>query len=107
MAQDHHVIPQQRIKQRRSHVAIKMKTLGATELTDAEARLLSTPLSQVLNDRRNIARISNTLHHRAHAGAKPYRIPEDKLPRGIHDFAAHFALEGALDRELRLIREAA
>lgn len=104
MSQNHHVIPQQRIAQRVSALAIKRKQ--NQKLTRAEKRLLDTPLSQVLNDRRNIARISNELHHRAHNGVRAYRIPEDKLPRGIHDFAEHFALEGALERELRLIRNA-
>lgn len=103
MPQSHHVIQKGRIKDRVGEVAVKQKLYGAGSLTDAERRLLETPLSRILDDRRNQVVLSNNLHHRAHAGAKPYRIPEDKLPRGIHDFAEEYALEGALERELRLI----
>jgi hypothetical protein len=103
MAEDHHVIPQQRIKQRISALAIKERRFE--ELTAAEKRLLHTPLSQVLNDRRNIVRVQRDRHHRAHQGIE--RLKPSELPRGIHDFAEHFALEGALEHELRLIEEAA
>lgn len=102
MSQEHHVIPQQRLKIARSAIAIKRQQ--NRKLTRAEKRLLDTPLSQILGDRRNIVRLQNNLHHRAHNGATPFRLKEKQLPRGIHDFAEHFALEGALDRELRLIR---
>jgi hypothetical protein len=99
--QDHHVIPQQRIAQRISAIAIKRKQ--NRPLTDAEARLLDTPLSTILDDRRNQVRLKVDLHHRAHHGANPYRLKRKQLPRGIHDFAEEFALEGALERELRLM----
>lgn len=105
MAEWHHVIPQGRIKDRVSAIAIKRKQ--NRPLTEAEERLLDTPLSVILADRRNQVRLQRKLHHRAHHGANPYRLKPEQLPRGIHDFAEHFALEGALDRELRLIREAA
>jgi hypothetical protein len=103
MAEFHHVIPQQRIKIARSRVAIKIKTLGASELTDAEHRLFTTPLQTILDDRRNQVRLKRSLHHRAHHGANPYRLKPDQLPRGIEDFAAEYALEAALDHELRLL----
>lgn len=103
MAEDHHVIPQQRIKIARSQVAIKTKTVGA-ELTDAERRLLDTPLTTILRDRRNIVRLSRERHHRAHGFE---RLRENQLPRGIYDFAEEYALRPALEHELALIREAA
>jgi hypothetical protein len=101
MAESHHVIPQIRIAQRVSALAIKAKQ--NRELTAAEQHLLDTPLSAVLDDRRNQVRLKRNLHHRAHHGANPYRLKRKDLPRGIHDFAEEYALEGALDRELRLI----
>jgi hypothetical protein len=99
MSEKHHVIPQQRIKQARSAVAIKRKRFE--ELTEAEVRLLDTPLNVILDDTRNIVRISRTLHHRAHNGFE--RLEPKDLPRGIDDFAAEYALEGALEHELRLM----
>lgn len=104
MSDNHHVIPQQRIKIAVGRVAIKSKTPGR-ELTDAEVNLLTTPLSTILRDRRNIVRISRKRHHRAHQGFE--RLTEKDLPEGIHDFAAEYALEPALEHELRLMREAA
>lgn len=101
MAEDHHVIRQISIKQRVSRVAIKAKRFE--ELTDAEQRLLDTPLTTILRDRRNIVRISNVRHHRAHNGVKPQRLKREQLPRDIEDFAAEYALEAALEHELRLI----
>lgn len=97
--EDHHVIPQQRMKVARSCVAIKRKRFE--ELTEAEARLLDTPLSRILGDRRNIVRISRTLHHRAHNGFE--RLKPADLPDGIYEFAEEYALEPALEHELRLM----
>lgn len=105
MAESHHIVPRQRIAQRVSALAIKRKQ--NQPLTEAEERLLDTPLSVILDDRRNQVRLRRKLHHRAHHGANPYRLKPEQLPRGLHDFAEEYALEGALDRELRLIREAA
>lgn len=98
MSEGHHCIPQQRIKQRRSHLAT-MDKIGR-ELTEAERRLLDTPLHVVLNDRRNIVRLSRARHHRAHHFE---RLTRQDLPAGIEDFAVEYALEAALDHELRLI----
>lgn len=102
MAEDHHVIPQQRIKIAIGRVAIKSKRFDV-ELTEAERRLLDTPLTRILGDRRNIVRISRTRHHRAHNGVVPERLKREQLPRDIEDFAAEYALESALEHELRLI----
>lgn len=102
MAERHHVIPQVRLKIARGQVAVKRKLHGDDALTPAERRLLDTPLQRILDDRRNIVRISRTLHHRAHNGFE--RLDPDKLPEGIHDFAAEYALEWALDHELALMR---
>lgn len=99
MSEQHHVIPQQRIKQARSKVAIKQKRFE--ELTQAEDRLLNTPLTRILGDDRNRVRLSRKRHHRAHNGFE--RLTERELPAGIHDFAAEYALEPALDHELRLM----
>lgn len=101
----HHVIQQQRIKIAVSQVAIKKK-LGRT-LTDAEERLLDTPLAWILGDRRNIVKLTQALHHRAHHGSKPHRLREKDLPAGIYDFAAYYALEWALEHELHLMGVAA
>lgn len=101
--EDHHVIPQQRIKIEVGKVALKEKRFEL--LTEPERRLLNTPLSTILDDRRNIVRISRTLHHRAHNGFE--RLRRDQLPRLIDDFAGDYALESALEHELRLIDEAA
>jgi hypothetical protein len=97
----HHVIPQQRIKIARSAVAVKVKTRGLSALTFAEWKLYDTPLSVILSDRRNIVTLSRRLHHRAHNGFE--RLRENQLPTGIHDFAAEYGLEAALDHELRLM----
>lgn len=99
-AQDHHIIPQQRIKQARSQIAVKVKALGDSELTNAEHRLYTTPLTTILADRRNIVRLSHAAHHRAHHFE---RLRPSQLPAGIHDFAEEYALGWALDHELRLI----
>lgn len=101
MSEDHHVIPQQRIKIARSRVAIKVKTLGASELSDAEVRLYKTPLSTILGDRRNIVRLKRARHHRAHNGFE--RLTRNDLPGQLDEFASWYALEAALDHELRLI----
>lgn len=106
MSQDHHVIPQQRIKIARSAVAVKLKLHGLAALSDGEWRLYDTPLSVILNDRRNIVRLKNELHHRAHNGVTPYRLTRDQLPGEIDVFAAEYALEAALEHELRLIEGA-
>lgn len=100
----HHVIARQRIAQARSKVAIKAKRFE--ELTEAEDRLLNTPLTRILTDRRNQVRLTRALHHRAHHGSNPHRLKEKDLPAGIHDFAADYGLEWALDRELALMNAA-
>lgn len=105
MSDKHHVIPQQRIKIAIGNVALKAKMQGEDALTDAERTLLVTPLTTILRDGRNIVRLSRTLHHRAHGGFE--RLDPRKLPTGIEDFAAEYALEWALEHELRLMREAA
>lgn len=105
--QSHHVIAKQRIAQRVSEVAVKLKLYGPGSLTEAEARLLETPLQTVLDDRRNQVRLKVNLHHRAHHGANPYRLKPNQLPSRIDEFASDYALEGALERQLTLIREAA
>lgn len=101
MTDSHHVIKQMTIKQRRSHMAIQRKL--NRPMTDAERRLLDTALTTILNDQRNQVRLKRTLHHRAHHGANPYRLKRSELPRNIDEFAAEYALEAALDHELRLI----
>ena len=101
MTESHHILSQQTIKQRVSQVAIKDKL--NRPLTEAERHLLDTPLSVVLDDRRNQVRIKRTLHHRAHHGANPYRLKRSQLPRGLDDFACEYALEGALDRAMQLV----
>lgn len=103
MSDKHHVIPQQRIKVARSALAIRQRRFE--HLTAAERRLLETPLSTILDDQRNIVRLSRKMHHRAHNGFD--RLKPDQLPRGIHDFAEEYALTSALDRELRLMGVAA
>jgi hypothetical protein len=101
--QDHHVIRQQTIKQAVSAAAVKDRTVGK-DLSDGERNLLETPLSTVLNDRRNIVRIKSVeRHHRAHQGSEPERLSRDELPRLIDEFAADYGLEWALERELELI----
>lgn len=102
MSEKHHVIPQQRIKIAIGRVAIKSKQ--GVELTEAEQRLLDTPLWRVLNDHRNIVPISRKRHHRAHHGFE--RLTPDELPDEIDVFAADYALEWALDHELRLMEGA-
>lgn len=101
VSEGHHVIPQQRIKIARGRVAIKLKTRGIPALTDSERRLLDTPLHEILEDRRNIVRLSRERHHRAHNGFE--RLTRRQLPAGIHDFVREYALEAALDHELQLI----
>jgi len=98
-SEGHHIVPRQRIKQARSRMAIQRKL--NRPMTPAEVRLLDTPLGRILDDRRNIIRLSRTRHHRAHGGFE--RLRRDQLPREIEDFAADFALEAALEHELRLI----
>lgn len=105
MSEQHHVIKQQTIKIAVGRVAIKAKQ--NRELTEAEDRLLSTPLTRILGDHRNLVRLTRTLHHRAHNGVRPLRLTREQLPGGIKDFAAEYALESALDHELRLIDGAA
>jgi hypothetical protein len=99
VSEGHHVIPKQRIKIRRSAVAIKDKR--HERLSPGERRLLVTPLTRILADRRNIVRISRKLHHRAHQGFE--RLTAAQLPAGLQDFAADYGLEAALDHELRLL----
>ena len=100
-AEDHHVIQQQRIKIAVGRAAIKDKQ--NQPLSDGERRLLETPLSTILRDRRNIVRLpSQARHHRAHSGHE--RLTEGDLPRLIDEFAADYALEWALEHELQLIR---
>lgn len=100
------MIPQQRIKIAIGRVAIKSRTVGV-ELTKAERRLLDTPLTTILRDHRNlIRRMPRNLHHRAHHGANPYRLTREQLPDEIDVFAAEFALEAALEHELRLMESA-
>lgn len=101
MSQGHHFIEKQTIKQRRSAMAIKRKQ--NLPMTAAENRLLDIPLTTILDDRRNQVRLANALHHRAHSGVTAYRPKREDLHAGIYDFAAEFALEGALDRKLALI----
>lgn len=105
MTDGHHLIHQQTICIARSKVAIKQKRFE--ELTAAEDRLLNTPLTTILRDRRNIVNLKRNLHHRAHNGCRPFRLKEKDLPAGIHDFASDYSLEAALDRELRLMGVAA
>lgn len=100
MTENHHVIPKQRIKIAVGRVAIKSKQ--NQPLTAGERKLLDTPRSTVLGDRRNQVTLSRARHHRAHAFE---RLREDQLPRLIDEFAADYGLEAALERELRLIRE--
>lgn len=102
MTESHHIVRQQTIKIAVGRAAIKAKQ--NQPLTDGERRLLDTPLSTILRDRRNIVRLSRARHHRAHGFE---RLREDQLPRLIDEFAADYGLEWALERELRLIREAA
>jgi hypothetical protein len=99
MSEGHHVIPQQRIKIAVGRVAIKAKTRG--DLSDAERKLLDTPLTTILRDQRNIVRLSRTRHHRAHNGFE--RLTRRELPRGIEEFADEYALTSALEHELTLI----
>ena len=102
MSEQHHIVPQQRIKIAIGRVAVKAKIHGEDALTEAERRLLKTPLTTILRDPRNLVRLSRTLHHRAHQGFE--RLDPDKLPDGVDDFAADYALEWALEHELRLMR---
>lgn len=101
MSEGHHIIPQQRIKIAKSAVAVKLKVHGLSSLTDAEWHLCETPLGDILADRRNIVRLAPRRHHRAQHGFE--RLRRDQLPDGIEDFAAEYALEAALEHELRLI----
>lgn len=104
--EDHHVVKKQTIKQAISAVAIKAKRFE--QLTEAEQRLLDTPLNTILADHRNLVRkMPVNLHHRAHHGSRPYRLRRDQLPAEIDVFAAEYALEAALEHELRLMGEAA
>ena len=96
------MVPKQRIEIARANVAVKLK-LGYP-VTDAEQRLLDTPLTEILRDRRNIVRIRRRLHHRAHNGFE--RLAPGQLPIGIRCFAEEYALEWALDHELALIEGA-
>jgi hypothetical protein len=98
--ENHHVIPQQRIKIARSAARVKLRHFGR-KLSDAEYRLISTPLERILADRRNIVLAETGIHHRLHHGARPLRVR--RLPRGIEDFAREYALESALEHELRLL----
>jgi hypothetical protein len=98
----HHIIPQQRIKNARSATRVKRKIYGEASLSEAEERLIHTSERQILNDRRNIRRLTPGRHTRAHHGARPYRITLERLPEGIADFAREYALESALIHELDL-----
>ena len=104
MAESHHVIARITIAQRVSAMAILRKQ--GRPMTEAQERLLDTPLSVILGDRRNQVRLQRKLHHRAHHGANPHRLKHEQLHPGIHDFAAEYALEGALDRQLALMETA-
>lgn len=102
MSQDHHVIRQQRIKILVGRAALKRKQ--NRPLSDGEHKLLTTPLSIVLGDKRNQVQIKSVdRHHRAHQGSKPERLQREELPRLIDEFAADYGLEAELERELALI----
>lgn len=99
MSEGHHILRQQTVKQAVSAAAVKVKI--GKPISAGEQRLLDTPLTVVLNDPRNIVKLSRAAHHRAHHAE---RLRENQLPRGIYDFASDYGLEAALDRELALIR---
>lgn len=72
-------------------------------MTEAQIRLLDTPLGTILDDRRNQVRLKVNLHHRAHHGANPHRLKRSDLHPRIDEFAAEYALEAKLDHQLALM----
>jgi hypothetical protein len=97
---DHHVIPRARIKARRRHVSILNRRPNC-ELTEPQRRLLTTAITRILKDVRNLIRLCDHHHHQVHHFG--LRLTAAILPTGLSQFAAEFDLEAALDHELRLM----
>ena len=91
----HHFVSKRSIRARRSHVALKAKRFE--ELSEAEHRLLFTPLSRILADERNLVTLTPIRHHRVTHGFE--KLSLDDVPQ-IREFAAEYALEPALERKL-------
>jgi hypothetical protein len=100
MTQLHHIIPRAAIKRERSKVNLRVQRFE--EITEAEAKLISTPISRIFDDSRNLVKLTKREHERHHTGT--LRLDRSKLPSEIEEFAAWYGLEAALDHELGLIR---
>lgn len=96
----HHVVKEQRIIRRLRTLRNRDRTPNAAPLTEAERHAIDVPLKRILRDRRNLVLLCDHHHHQVHHFG--LRVTLAHVPR-ISEFAREFALEAALDHELRLM----